>query len=117
MGDKHGNVYHCFERECSVQRRHQKVIEETPSPALSVEQRKRMTDAAITIGKLINYEGLFCSGLTLNKGLELLSSFLILKKRSFIFWKSILVYRYSYDSISYAFRSNIRLRKPSLDLT
>lgn len=57
MGDKHGNVYHCFERECSVQRRHQKVIEETPSPALDSGLRARMTEAAVTIGKLIRYEG------------------------------------------------------------
>ncbi|KAG0301027.1 hypothetical protein BGZ98_008676 [Dissophora globulifera] len=57
MGDKHGNVYHCFERECSIQRRHQKVIEETPSPMMDDKLRSEMTLAAIKIGKLLRYEG------------------------------------------------------------
>ncbi|KAF9964120.1 hypothetical protein BGZ70_006918 [Mortierella alpina] len=57
MGDKHGNVYHCFERECSIQRRHQKVIEETPSPMMDDELRHEMTSAAVKIGKLLRYEG------------------------------------------------------------
>ncbi|KAF9917717.1 hypothetical protein BX616_000128 [Lobosporangium transversale] len=57
MGDKHGNVYHCFERECSIQRRHQKVIEETPSPMMDEKLRNDMTSAAIKIGKLLRYEG------------------------------------------------------------
>lgn len=57
MGDKHGNVYHCFERECSIQRRHQKVIEETPSPMMDDELRAAMTAAAVKIGKLLRYEG------------------------------------------------------------
>jgi len=57
MGDKYGNVYHLFERDCSVQRRHQKVIEETPCPVLTQEIRERMTKAAIDIGKLLKYEG------------------------------------------------------------
>ncbi|KAF9581441.1 hypothetical protein BGW38_001536, partial [Lunasporangiospora selenospora] len=57
MGDKHGNVYHCFERECSIQRRHQKVIEETPSPMMDDRLRHEMTSAAIKIGKLLKYEG------------------------------------------------------------
>ncbi|KAG0052488.1 hypothetical protein BGZ83_002518 [Gryganskiella cystojenkinii] len=57
MGDKHGNVYHCFERECSIQRRHQKVIEETPSPMMDDKLRHEMTSAAIKIGKLLRYEG------------------------------------------------------------
>eukprot|EP00158_Paraphelidium_tribonemae_P006423 Partr_v1_DN27811_c1_g1_i2_m23136 putative carboxylase len=57
MGDKYGNVFHCFERECSVQRRHQKVIEETPSPALNEDIRQKMTQSAVTIGKLLKYEG------------------------------------------------------------
>src|SRR5262249_7793209 len=47
MGDTHGNVVHVFERECSIQRRHQKIIEETPSPALTSELRARMGDAAV----------------------------------------------------------------------
>ncbi|KAI9143766.1 carbamoyl-phosphate synthase L chain, ATP binding domain-containing protein, partial [Paraphysoderma sedebokerense] len=57
IGDQHGNVYHCFERECSMQRRHQKVIEETPSPLLSPTLRQQITSAAVAIGKSINYEG------------------------------------------------------------
>ncbi|KAG0085496.1 hypothetical protein BGZ93_008383 [Podila epicladia] len=57
MGDKHGNVYHCFERECSIQRRHQKVIEETPSPMMDDTLRAAMTAAAVKIGKLLRYEG------------------------------------------------------------
>jgi 3-methylcrotonyl-CoA carboxylase alpha subunit len=61
MGDQLGNVYHCFERECSVQRRHQKVIEETPSPALTPELRHKMCQAAVTIGKLLKYEGITTS--------------------------------------------------------
>ena len=42
LGDRHGNLVHCFERECSIQRRHQKVIEEAPSPAVTPELRARM---------------------------------------------------------------------------
>ncbi|CAG8799990.1 26664_t:CDS:10, partial [Gigaspora margarita] len=55
IGDNHGNVYHCFERDCSVQRRHQKIIEESPSPVLDQDLRQNMTDAAIKIGKLLKY--------------------------------------------------------------
>jgi acetyl/propionyl-CoA carboxylase alpha subunit len=57
MGDSHGKVISLWERECSVQRRHQKIIEETPSPFLDPEQRKRMCAAAVQIGELIGYEG------------------------------------------------------------
>ncbi|RUS15057.1 carbamoyl-phosphate synthase L chain, ATP binding domain-containing protein, partial [Endogone sp. FLAS-F59071] len=57
MGDQHGHVYHIFERDCSVQRRHQKIIEETPSPALDKELRDRMTATAVRIGELLGYEG------------------------------------------------------------
>ena len=57
IGDSHGQVLSLWERECSVQRRHQKVIEETPSPFLNNEQRKRICAAAVEIGKLISYEG------------------------------------------------------------
>eukprot|EP01097_Dermamoeba_algensis_P007848 TRINITY_DN5057_c0_g1_i1.p1 TRINITY_DN5057_c0_g1~~TRINITY_DN5057_c0_g1_i1.p1 ORF type:complete len:678 (-),score=147.02 TRINITY_DN5057_c0_g1_i1:22-2055(-) len=55
LGDRYGNVVHCFERECSVQRRHQKVIEESPSVIVTPELRQRMGEAAVKIGKLIKY--------------------------------------------------------------
>ncbi|TPX56509.1 hypothetical protein SpCBS45565_g08388 [Spizellomyces sp. 'palustris'] len=57
FGDRYGNVIHCFERECSVQRRHQKIIEETPSPFLDDSLRTKLVSSAITIGKLISYQG------------------------------------------------------------
>lgn len=57
LGDTHGNVVHLFERECSVQRRHQKVIEEAPSAALTEEKRKAMGEAAIGVAKACNYYG------------------------------------------------------------
>ncbi|BCB03249.1 acetyl-CoA carboxylase biotin carboxylase subunit [Bacillus sp. KH172YL63] len=55
FGDQHGNVIHLFERNCSVQRRNQKVIEESPSPALSAETKEKMFAAAIKAGKAVNY--------------------------------------------------------------
>jgi acetyl-CoA carboxylase biotin carboxylase subunit len=55
FGDNFGNVLQLFERECSIQRRHQKLIEETPSPALSPELRARMADAALKAGKAMAY--------------------------------------------------------------
>jgi len=55
FGDTHGSVVHLFERECSIQRRHQKLLEETPSPALSPELRARMGEAAVRAGKAVNY--------------------------------------------------------------
>lgn len=55
LGDRHGNLVHCFERECSIQRRHQKVIEEAPSPAVSNELRERMGSAAIAVAKKLGY--------------------------------------------------------------
>lgn len=55
LGDKHGNLLHCFERECSIQRRHQKVIEEAPSPVLSDDLRNRMGQAAVAAGQTIGY--------------------------------------------------------------
>ncbi len=55
LGDKHGNVIHLFERECSIQRRHQKIIEETPSPALTDELRARMGEAALKVAKTSGY--------------------------------------------------------------
>lgn len=57
FGDKHGNVIHLYERECSVQRRHQKIIEEAPSPSLTPELRNKMGEAAVRAAKLINYVG------------------------------------------------------------
>ena len=55
FGDTHGNVVHLFERECSIQRRHQKIIEESPSPALDDALRRAMTDAAVRAAKAIGY--------------------------------------------------------------
>ena len=57
MGDQHGNVIHLGERDCSVQRRHQKLIEEAPSPAVTPELRLRMGDAAVRGAKAIDYVG------------------------------------------------------------
>jgi len=57
MADGHGNVVHLFERDCSIQRRHQKVIEEAPAPDLSGETRKALTDAAVAAAKAIGYVG------------------------------------------------------------
>ena len=56
-GDQYGNVCHLSERECSIQRRHQKLVEESPSPFMTDELRERMGEAAINAGKAINYEG------------------------------------------------------------
>jgi propionyl-CoA carboxylase alpha chain len=55
FGDVHGNLLHLFERECSIQRRHQKVIEESPSVALDEELRRSMTAAALRVGKAVGY--------------------------------------------------------------
>ncbi len=55
VGDHHSNMVHLFERECSVQRRHQKIIEETPSPLLDDELRRRMGEAAVAAGRAVNY--------------------------------------------------------------
>ena len=55
MADAHGAVVHLFERECSVQRRHQKVIEETPSPLLTAALRSRITDAAVRAARAVGY--------------------------------------------------------------
>lgn len=57
MGDMHGNIVHLFERECSVQRRHQKVIEEAPSSVLTPELRKAMGDCAVQVAKACDYVG------------------------------------------------------------
>lgn len=57
MGDAHGNAIHLSERDCSIQRRHQKLVEESPSPALTEKLREKMGEAAIKGAKAINYEG------------------------------------------------------------
>jgi acetyl-CoA carboxylase biotin carboxylase subunit len=55
LGDQHGNIVHLFERECSIQRRHQKVIEEAPSAVISNAKRKAMGEAAVKVAKACNY--------------------------------------------------------------
>ena len=55
VADKFGNIIHGFERECSIQRRHQKVVEETPSPIISPELREKIGDAAVMVAKSCNY--------------------------------------------------------------
>src|SRR5690554_6562192 len=57
MADSHGNIIHLFERECSIQRRHQKVIEEAPSSVLTPKLRQQMGEAAIKVAKSCNYLG------------------------------------------------------------
>lgn len=57
MGDRHGNVVHFGERDCSIQRRHQKLVEESPSPALTAEIREAMGTAAVKGARSVNYHG------------------------------------------------------------
>lgn len=57
LADNHGNVVHLFERECSIQRRHQKVIEEAPSSVLTPEVREKMGQSAVMVAKACNYSG------------------------------------------------------------
>jgi len=57
LGDQHGNVLHLFERECSVQRRHQKMLEETPSPLMTPELRLKMGGYAVEAARAVNYSG------------------------------------------------------------
>jgi pyruvate carboxylase len=59
LGDKHGNLVHLFERDCTVQRRHQKVVEIAPAPFLSKELREGLCNAALEIGRAVKYE---CAG-------------------------------------------------------
>ncbi|EDW01238.1 pyruvate carboxylase, mitochondrial [Drosophila grimshawi] len=56
LGDKAGNIVHLYERDCSIQRRHQKVVEIAPAPRLPVEVRDKMTEAAVKLGKHVGYE-------------------------------------------------------------
>ncbi len=57
LGDNFGNIVHLFERECSIQRRHQKLVEEAPSSCLTPEVRKKMGEAAVNVAKACNYTG------------------------------------------------------------
>ena len=55
MADEHGNVVHLYDRECSIQRRHQKLVEEAPSPIMTTELRERMSRSAITVAQASDY--------------------------------------------------------------
>ena len=57
LGDTHGDVIHLFERECSIQRRYQKIVEESPSPAVDDDLRAALTAAAVTAGRAVGYTG------------------------------------------------------------
>src|SRR4028119_294256 len=57
FGDTHGNVLHLFERDCSLQRRHQKVIEEAPAPGMDEATRASVCDAAVKAAKAVDYVG------------------------------------------------------------
>jgi acetyl-CoA carboxylase biotin carboxylase subunit len=70
LADRHGNVIHLFERECSIQRRHQKVIEETPSPLMNPVLREEMGRVACAAAKAVNYEGAGTIEFIVNDNLE-----------------------------------------------
>lgn len=70
LGDKHGNIVHLFERECSIQRRHQKVIEEAPSSVLSPELRATMGAAAVNVARACGYYGAGTVEFILNEDLQ-----------------------------------------------
>src|SRR5699024_9158774 len=75
LADEHGNVIHLGERDCSIQRRLQKLVEETPSPALTEEIRAEMGEASVKAAKAVNYTGA-----------GTIEYILIVKIRSFILW-------------------------------
>jgi acetyl-CoA carboxylase biotin carboxylase subunit len=68
LGDRHGNVVHLFERDCSIQRRHQKIIEETPCPALPAETLERMANVALTLAHAVSYDSVGTIEFLLDKG-------------------------------------------------
>ena len=70
LGDNHGNVVHLFERECTIQRRYQKIIEESPSPTLTPEIRKKMGEAAVQISKEVGYNSAGTVEFLVDKGLH-----------------------------------------------
>ncbi len=70
LGDTHGNIVHLFERECSIQRRHQKVIEEAPSSILTAEIRERMGKCAVDVARSVNYVGAGTVEFILDENLE-----------------------------------------------
>ena len=72
LGDAHGNVVYLWERECSIQRRHQKVIEEAPSPFLDDATRKAMGEQAVALAKAVNYQSRRHGGVRRRQGPELL---------------------------------------------
>ncbi|MDR6784753.1 acetyl-CoA carboxylase biotin carboxylase subunit [Pedobacter africanus] len=70
LGDTHGNIVHLFERECSIQRRHQKVIEEAPSSVLTPEIRAKMGKCAVDVARSVNYVGAGTVEFILDENLE-----------------------------------------------
>jgi acetyl/propionyl-CoA carboxylase alpha subunit len=70
LGDNHGNVVHLFERECTIQRRYQKIIEESPSPTLTPEVRKKMGEAAVQISREVGYNSAGTVEFLVDKGLN-----------------------------------------------
>ena len=67
LGDRYGNVVHLGERDCSIQRRHQKVLEESPSAAISGELRKKRGETAVRAAKAVGYENYRIDGIVLWK--------------------------------------------------